>query len=158
MTRTLVIDDSVCIELLSAMLLVDVTVTLLCVNWSVEEVTRTLVNDDPVCTELLSTMLVSDVTVTLRSGDADVGGVAEATAPSLTALVNGDTLEDPFTVIIRVIWRIRNDECILVLRKACGKRDKKGFAQLATEEMEQSTTRWKVSLYSSSTFIAFCSS
>lgn len=83
------------------MLLVDVTVTLLCVNWSVEEVTRTLVNDDPVCTELLSTMLVSDVTVTLHSGDADVGGVAEATVPfTLTALVDGDTLEDPFTVVI----------------------------------------------------------
>lgn len=83
------------------MLLVDVTVTLLCVNWSVEEVTRTLVNDDPVCTELLSTMLVSDVTATLRIDDADVGGVAEATAPAtLTALVGGDTLEDPFTVVI----------------------------------------------------------
>lgn len=30
-------------------------------------------------------------------------------------------------VIIRVIWRICNDECILIFRKVCGKRDEKGF-------------------------------
>lgn len=30
-------------------------------------------------------------------------------------------------VIIRVIWRICKDDCILIFRKVCGKRDKKGF-------------------------------
>lgn len=73
--------------------------------------------------------------------------------------------EDPFTVvicvIIRVTWRIRKDDCILILRKACGKRDKKGFAQSATEEMEQIATLWKVSLSRLALFFIvffFCSS
>ena len=123
-TRTVVIDDLVCTGLLSLMLLFDVTVKLLFVNWSVEEVTRMVVIDDPVCTEVLSFFVF---------GDADVVAAAEATFEV--------SFEDPFTtviwVIIRVIWRIRNDECILIIRKACGKRDKRGFAQLATEEIKQ---------------------
>ena len=68
--------------------------------------------------------------------------------------------EDPFTfvicVIIRVTWRIRKDDCILILRKACGKKDKKGFVQSATEEMEQIATLWKVSLSRLALFFIVC--
>lgn len=98
------------------------------------DVTWKLVISDTVC-------IADGPAVTLLFGNAD----AEA-----EALVVEVVYEDPFTVviwvIIRVIWRIRNDECILILRKACGKRDEKGFAQLATEEIKQIAIRWKVSL------------
>ena len=89
-------------------------------------------------------MLVGDTAVVCVDSTGDP---AEVTVEYVkTVLAVEVTFKKLSTVIIRVIWKIRNDECILILRKACGKKDKKGFDQLATEEIEQIATRLKVSL------------
>ena len=146
MTRTLVVGDTICFELLAfdvfdvandeAAPLVFDDAAVVCVAFT--GVTRTLVVGDSICFELIYTLLVFDVAndeaVPLLFGNAvDVDVDAEVTAYTVT-------------LIIRVLWRIRKDECILIPRKACGKREKKGFTLLAAEEIEQIATRWKVPL------------